>query len=369
MDAKEGSAFARTLREFRVKAGLSQERLAHLTGLSARGISDLERGTRMAPRFETVRLLADGLALDRAQRDTLLAARNRASAALRADLPTHARPTLPVPPTPLVGREREIRETVDLLEREDVRLVTLTGPGGVGKTRLALAVATALSADVAALTFVSLAPVRDPALVISAIAQALGVREDVGRSLTDAIVSVLDGRRFLLILDNFEQVLEAAPLVATLLAACPHLQVLVTSRAVLHLSGEHNVGVPPLMLPDPMRDRTLEQLARSAAIRLFEARAAAARSGFILTETNAPMVAGICQRLDGLPLAIELAAARVAHLQLASLRARLEHSLPLLTGGPRDAPARLRTMRDAIGWSYDLLLGGAMAVSPVGRLR
>ena len=355
MDAKEGLAFARTLRELRLKAGLSQERLAQLAGLSARGISDLERGTRMAPRFETVRLLADGLALDQAQRDALLAARNRASAALQMDAPAPARPTLPVPPTPLVGREREIRETVDLLKREDVRLVTLTGPGGVGKTRLALAVATALSAEVDDLTFVSLAPVRDPALVISAIAQALGVREDVNRSLTDATVSVLDERRVLLILDNFEQVLEAAPLVATLLAACPHLLVLVTSRAVLHLSGEHTVGVPPLMLPEPMHERTLEQLARSPAIRLFVARAAAARAGFILTEINAPMVAGICRRLDGLPLAIELAAARVANLPLASLQARLEHSLPLLTGGPRDAPARLRTMRDAIDWSYELL--------------
>lgn len=355
MDAKEGLAFARTLREFRVRAGLSQERLAQLAGLSARGISDLERGARIAPRLETVRLLADGLALDRAQRDSLLAARNRASAALQANLPTLVRPTLPVPPTSLVGREREIRETVDLLNREGVRLVTLTGAGGVGKTRLALAVATVLSAEVADLTFVSLATVRDPALVISAIAQALGVREDASRSLTDAIVSVLGGRRVLLILDNFEQVLEAATLVATLLSACPQLQVLVTSRAVLHLSGEHNVGVPPLMLPDPMRDRTFEQLARSPAIRLFVARAAAARAEFNVTETNAPVVAAICERLEGLPLAIELAAARVAHLPLASLQARLEHSLPLLTGGPRDAPARQRTMRDAIGWSYDLL--------------
>jgi predicted ATPase/DNA-binding CsgD family transcriptional regulator len=295
------------------------------------------------------------LGLHRAQQETLLAARTGARPSSPPDVPAPPQGSLPVPATSFVGRERETRETVDLLQREGVRLVTLTGAGGVGKTRLALAVASTLATEGASLTFVSLAPVRDPALVTSAIAQALGIREDGDRSLTDAIVSALGTRHVLLIFDNFEHVVEAAPLVATLLAACPHLQVLVTSRALLHLSGEHNVPVPPLALPDPERQHTVEQLAGSAAIRLFVARAAAARADFVLMETNAPMVAGICQRLEGLPLAIELAAARVTHLPLASLQARLEHSLPLLTGGPCDAPARLRTMRDAIAWSYDLL--------------
>ncbi len=174
MDAKAGLAFARTLRDFRVKAGLSQERLAQLAGLSARGISDLERGARTAPRLETVRLLADGLGLDQDQRDALIAARNLASAGLQENPAAPVRATLPVPSTPLVGREREVKTVVDMLSKEGVRLVTLTGAGGVGKTRLAIEVSTVLSAEVGDLTFVSLAPVRDPALVISTIAQALG---------------------------------------------------------------------------------------------------------------------------------------------------------------------------------------------------
>jgi len=307
------------------------------------------------PRLETVRLLADGLGLDQDQREALIAARNLASPGLQENPAAPVRATLPLPLTPLVGREHEVRAVVDMLCKEGVRLVTLTGDGGVGKTRLAIEVATVLSAEVDDLTFVSLAPVRDPALVISTIAQALDVREDASDSLIDAVVSALGSRRALLILDNFEQVLGAAPLVATLLAASPRLQVLVTSRAVLHLSGEHKVVVPPLTLPDPVRDRTFEQLVRSPAIRLFEARATAARAGFLVTETNASKVAAICERLEGLPLGIELAAARVAHLPLEILQTRLEHSLPLLTGGPRDAPARQRTMSDAISWSYDLL--------------
>ncbi len=261
-----------------------------------------------------------------------------------------------VPPTPLVGREREVAAIVALLSRAEVRLVTLTGPGGVGKTRLALRVAVTIGQRFAdGVVFVPLAPIRDPAFVAAAIAQSLGVQDVGDRPVTERLIDVLHARPTLVVLDNFEQVLDAGPLVAKLLAACPSVKILVTSRAVLRLSGEHDVPVPPMALPPMAAGLSADEASASEAVQLFLARARAARPDFALTDTNAAAVAAVCRRLDGLPLALELAAARIAHLPLTALLSRLELRLPLLTGGPRDLPSRLQTMRDAIAWSYDLL--------------
>ncbi|HEY7032302.1 MAG TPA: NB-ARC domain-containing protein, partial [Thermomicrobiales bacterium] len=241
---------------------------------------------------------------------------------------------IPVPLTSFVGREREVAAVVDLLRRPGVRLVTLTGPGGVGKTRLAIRVAEdAASGFPDGIWFVELAPVRDPVLVASAVANGLGLRETADRSAEDAVRDFLRQRRALLVLDNFEHVLAAGPSIAALLTACPDLAVLATSRAVLRLSGEHAVAVPPLGLA-PAGSTEDE------AVRLFVARARAARHDFHLTAADVAAVAAICRRVDGLPLAIELAAARVRHLPPAALLAAMEQRLPMLTGGGRDLPAR-----------------------------
>jgi predicted ATPase len=266
------------------------------------------------------------------------------------------RSNLPVPPTPLVGREAEVARVRELLAEDRVRLVTLLGPGGIGKTRLAIAVASGLEgAFPDGIAFVPLAGVRDPMQVPAAIASALGVREVDGQPLLEGIKRAIDGRRMLLILDNFEQVLEAAAQIADLLAACPGLEVLATSRAALRVSAEFECVVPPLPVPEAEALKKPEELEKVDAVRLFVERARAMRPDFRLSEDNAADVAAITARLDGLPLAIELAAAQVRVLPPRAILERLHNRLRLLTGGPRDLPDRQRTLRNTIEWSYQLL--------------
>jgi excisionase family DNA binding protein len=264
--------------------------------------------------------------------------------------------TIPTPLTPFIGRTREVATVAALLRRQEVRLVTLTGPGGIGKTRLALRVAEeALAHFDAGAVFVSLATLPSPDLVLPAIARALDVRASPGRPVRATLIAALRDRRLLLILDNFEHLLAAASDLADLLSQCPGVTVLVTSRTPLRLNGEHRVTIPPLALPTAGELPALNRWAEYEAIALFVERARHVRPEFTLTVGNAAAVLEICHRLEGLPLAIELAAAWLRVLSPPALLARLEARLPLLVGGADDQPARLRTMRDAIAWSHALL--------------
>jgi predicted ATPase len=324
--------------------------------LSTRGISDLERGARELPRKDTLRLLLQALDLAPADRAALVAAaRHLPATAARGAHPDRLS-GLPVALTPLIGRETDVVSVAALLNEPAVRLVTLTGPGGTGKTRLALAIAERSAAAFPdGVTFVPLAPLADPALVVSSIAHGLGVREAAGQTVVEALVTYLRDKRMLLVLDNFEHLLSAAPLVTDLLGAGRSLSVLVTSRVRLRLSGEREVLVPPLALPSAVSAPGRDHLARVPAIQLFVARAQDVKADFALTDENASAVAAICERLDGLPLALELAAARIKILSPVALLARFDRRLPLLTGGPRDLPDRQQTLRNTIAWSHDLL--------------
>jgi predicted ATPase/DNA-binding SARP family transcriptional activator len=269
---------------------------------------------------------------------------------------------LPAPATSLIGRRLEVAAVAALLRSDEVRLVTLTGPGGTGKTRLAIAAAEELLPQLRdGAVFVDLAPVRDPALLLPTIAQTLGVREGEV-SLADALAEHVRERRILLVLDNLEQLLDGVTTISALLAVAPRLRVLATSREPLRLYGEHRYVVPPLAAPGPNEARSLEAVAANDAVRLFLARARAVAEGFSLTDANGPAVAEICRRLDGLPLAIELAAARADVLPPVAMARELGASLDLLIEGARDLPPRQQTLRATIDWSHELLAGPERAV-------
>jgi predicted ATPase/class 3 adenylate cyclase len=280
---------------------------------------------------------------------------------LAADFPAlrtieRHRMNLPAPLTVFVGRKRELEEITRLLGGEGVRLLTLTGPGGSGKSRLALRVAADLAERFPdGVVLVELAPIEDPTLVSAAVARALGVREVLDQPVSETLTDRVGDQRLLLLLDNFEQVLPAAAVVHRLLVACPQLKVLVTSRASLHVSGEHEYPVPPLAVPNVQVRSDPDDSIASEAVALFADRARAVKPDFAVTTTNAATVAEICRRLDGLPLAIELAAVRSKLLSPQAMLARLQQRLPLLTGGARDLPARQQTLRATIDWSYRLL--------------
>lgn len=340
------------MRRLREAAGLTQEELASRAGLTAKAVSALERGERRRPYPHTVRSLADALGLAEEERAALAASVSDRSAEEAPAAVSES--AIPVPHTPLLGRERELEETRTFLRQ--VRLLTLTGTGGVGKTRLALEAARRaedLFPD--GVAFVGLAPLGDAALVVPTIAQALGLREAEGRTSREALLAYLREKRLLLVLDNFEHVLEAAPEVAAMIEACPHIVVLVTSRAPLRVRGEQEYPVPPLAVPDPTHVPAVQDVAGAPAVELFIERARAASPTFELTEANAAAVAAISWRLDGLPLALELAAARVRFLGPTALLSRLDRALE--AGGARDLPERQRTMRATLDWSHNLLHG------------
>ena len=352
MKPDHDAPFGEHLRALREAAGLTQEELASRSGMTAKAVGALERGERKRPYPHTVRSLADALELDDDGRSSLLASVPKRSAEARAVPAVAPEPQLPVPRTPLLGRERELEELEVFLRQS--RLLTLTGTGGVGKTRLALEAArrvAGLFPDGAA--FVALAPLSDPALVIPTVARSLGSREAEYQAPLEFLRSYLREKRMLLVLDNFEHLMEAAPEVSALLEGGPGLTVLVTSRAPLRVRGEQEYPVPPLALPASTLSPDPGEVAGSPSGSLFFERARAASPAFEITDHNASAVASICWRLDGLPLALELAAAKTRFLSPAALLVRLDQALS--AGWARDLPERQRTMQATLDWSHDLL--------------
>ncbi|MDF2739000.1 MAG: transcriptional regulator, family [Actinomycetia bacterium] len=364
--------FGPLLRRHRLAAGLSQAELAERAGLSPDAIRALESGRRATPRPYTVRALAEALALAEEDRLQLYAAAQTEPPSPEA-LPIPDTPAAggergrfsspPRPPTRLIGREREVAAITYALRSGQARLVTLTGTGGVGKTRLALAVAEAIAADFPdGVAWVELAQIIGPAqeaipLVAGAIARALGTREPAPQAVAASLAAAIGARKLLLMLDNFEHLLAAAPLLAAVLADCPALVLVVTSRECLRLRGEREFVVQPLAVPNPEEAAGDEATGVHgvAAVRLFVERAVEVRGDFALTAANTAAVATVCRHLDGLPLAIELAVRWLKVLPPEALAERLVPRLPLLAGGGGDRPDRQQTMRDTIAWSYQLL--------------
>jgi predicted ATPase len=350
--------FAELLRGARLRAGLTQETLAERASMSVRGISDLERGIHQAPRRDTLDLLSEALELSVDERRTWERVRSGSDA--RTAAPTAESPAaagnLPQPLTAIFGRNDEISRLAALLRQSEVRLVTVTGPGGVGKTRLALAVAhAALDDRPEGVWFLPLAAVADPGLVLPSIAGALEIQMPAGQPVGAALANALRGKRVLLVLDNLEQIVAAAPDIADLLGQCPQLTILTTSRIPLRVTGEQEFPLDPLELPRESELVDLAELEELPSLKLFMARARAVRPDFDLTEENASAIVAICRRLDGLPLALELAAARIRLLSPQAMLERLERRLPLLHSDARDIPDRHRTLADTIAWSYNLL--------------
>lgn len=359
--ARQQERFGEQLRAYREAAGYSQEALAERAGISANAIGALERGERKRPYPDTLRRLADALGLGDAERADLAAAvraRTDGTPALSpvSNSPNVSNDDVPDTLTPFIGREREAEVVRHLLAHPGVRLLTLTGTGGIGKTRLALHLARAVREEYPdGVVWVELAPLTDSTLVLPTIARSVGVEEALSGDVRATLRSWLHNKQLLLVLDNFEHLLDAATDMAELLRACPDLALLATSRAPLSIHGEQEYAVPPLELPTTDRIQERVDMASVPSVQLFVWQVQQKDPSFELRKENAATVAAICRRLDGVPLALELAAARVKLLGTEELLARLDRVLPVLTGGARDLPARQRTMEGTIRWSYNLL--------------
>jgi predicted ATPase/DNA-binding XRE family transcriptional regulator len=354
MKAGVAASFGALLKALRETAGFTQEELATIAGLSVHAVSALERGERRRPHVETVRALSAALDLTGATRDALLAsARAPVDTAAVDELSSVS---LPLPLTVLMGRDQDVQTLRGWLADPAARLITLVGPGGVGKTRLVLELARAIGEEGAnRVVFVSLATIRDSAFVASAIAEALGLPDVTALDLPKRARVACEDCPTFLVLDNFEQVLGAAPLVSDLLTSVASLRVMVTSRAPLRVRGERVYVVGPLALEAGSEAMSPAELARAPAVRLFVERVRNVQPGFRLTSANGPTVTAICRRLDALPLALELAAPWMKVLTAEDLLRRLEHGVLLSTIGPRDLPERQQTMNATVAWSYQLL--------------
>jgi len=354
MPAGTQRSFGAQLKVLREAAGFTQEELATIAGLSVHAVSALERGERRRPHVETVRALSAALDLTGAPRDALLASARTAAPATAVD-PLHDS-SLPLALTMLVGREVDLQTLQRWLADSAARLITLTGPGGVGKTRLALELARATAdAGTTRVAFVPLAAIRHPPFVASAIAEALGLPDVTTVDLAKRVRAACDSHDTLLVLDNFEQVLDATPIVADLLKSVAALRVLTTSRAPLRIRGEREYVVGPLALNVAADATSPADFARAPAVRLFVERVRDVHPDFCVTASNGHTITAICQRLDALPLALELAAPWLKTLTPDELLRRLAHDVLLAGAGPRDLPERQRTINATVAWSYQLL--------------